>query len=450
MKGGEFRALAPLACVTLALLLPDAAHAGFTARAAATGTFRAAASFGPRNVVPPSVSGAPIAGVRLTASPGVWEPAGTTVALAWQVETAGVFATVATTSAYTLKASEVGKRIRLAVTGAETTVTTAPQVIEPAVRPVNTAPPTISGDLRSGSTLTATTGDWTNVPTSFSREWQRCNGTSCTAVAGRTGPTYVLSTADIGYELRHRVTASNLAGTATVPSANAPVPPSPTAPATLTGLAFTSARLDLEASWWNLHPTFPATVSGSWSRCPGPSEAGCVQIAASDPNSYTPVAADVGMYIRARRRTTQNYVTGEAAAPQVIGPIVQLPPRLSAAVTTNVPNAPAGASAADGSLSTVWNPPIAQRAGDWLRLDFGSVKTLAAYESTTQMGSAGVYEISTDGSTWTSIPQDPWWRFDPGPGVAFEPGTTARFLRMRLTTTSLGTWWVNDIRVWGS
>lgn len=42
--------------------------------------------------------------------------------------------------------------------------------------PVNVAPPTISGTAKTGQTLSASSGTWTNEPTGYSYRWERCNG----------------------------------------------------------------------------------------------------------------------------------------------------------------------------------------------------------------------------------------------------------------------------------
>jgi hypothetical protein len=54
--------------------------------------------------------------------------------------------------------------------------------------PQSTAIPTLSGQARQGSTLSTTNGTWSNSPTSFAYQWQRCNvdSTGCTAIADAT------------------------------------------------------------------------------------------------------------------------------------------------------------------------------------------------------------------------------------------------------------------------
>jgi len=80
--------------------------------------------------------------------------------------------------------------------------------------PVSTAAPTLSGLAGQGQTLTTTNGTWTNSPTSYAYQWQRCDtsGGNCQPIAGATGQTYKLQAADVGQTVRAQVTASNGSG----------------------------------------------------------------------------------------------------------------------------------------------------------------------------------------------------------------------------------------------
>ena len=78
--------------------------------------------------------------------------------------------------------------------------------------PVNTALPTISG---TGAMLSATTGSWSNSPTSYAYQWKR-NGAN---IGGATGNTYTIGPSDIGATLTVTVTATNAAGSASATSA---------------------------------------------------------------------------------------------------------------------------------------------------------------------------------------------------------------------------------------
>jgi len=80
--------------------------------------------------------------------------------------------------------------------------------------PVAASPPTISGVATEGQTLTEIHGSWSNGPTGYSYQWQRCNsaGSSCQAIAGATAQTYELAAADVGHTLTVQETASNVSG----------------------------------------------------------------------------------------------------------------------------------------------------------------------------------------------------------------------------------------------
>ena len=80
--------------------------------------------------------------------------------------------------------------------------------------PVATAPPTISGTATQEQTLTENHGTWSNGPTGYSYQWERCNssGSSCQAISGATGQTYKLDAADVGHTITVQEAASNVSG----------------------------------------------------------------------------------------------------------------------------------------------------------------------------------------------------------------------------------------------
>ena len=97
--------------------------------------------------------------------------------------------------------------------------------------PADQTLPAVSGAAAVGQTLTATTGGWTNSPTGFAYQWQRCDtgGSSCQPITGATGQTYLLVAADTGSTIRVAVTASNANGDST-PAASEPTPVVTSAP----------------------------------------------------------------------------------------------------------------------------------------------------------------------------------------------------------------------------
>ena len=75
--------------------------------------------------------------------------------------------------------------------------------------PVNTVAPVASGTLTVGSTLSCTTGTWTNSPT-YTYQWQRGGAN----ISGATSSTYVTVSADGGTSVGCLVTGTNASGSA--------------------------------------------------------------------------------------------------------------------------------------------------------------------------------------------------------------------------------------------
>ena len=92
--------------------------------------------------------------------------------------------------------------------------------------PANTAAPTVTGDTRSGQTVTADPGSWSGTPTlSYAYQWRSCDADSgdCADIAGATGQTFVLTSAEVARRVSVRVTATNAGGNASVESAHSRV-----------------------------------------------------------------------------------------------------------------------------------------------------------------------------------------------------------------------------------
>jgi hypothetical protein len=136
----------------------------------------------------------------------------------------------ATFKRYTVRSADVGHRLRVRVTaanseGSATATSNASGVVRPASTtgpPRNTSAPSVSGSAQVGQTLTADNGSWSGLqPITFTYHWRRCNsaGTSCADISGATAKTYVLSAVDQGTTLRVRVTGRNGRGTTASTSA---------------------------------------------------------------------------------------------------------------------------------------------------------------------------------------------------------------------------------------
>jgi hypothetical protein len=177
----------------------------------------------PANTTPPTITGTARVGETLTAQNGTWSNSPTAFQYQWQrCNASGAACTNisgAVEKTYLLTSADSGRSMRVRVTGinAEGAVNarSAPTAaVAPSAAPRNTARPTITGDPEVGQELTAEDGTWTNTPTSFAYQWQRCDidAVSCVDVVGATGKTYGVRASDVGFRLRLEVTARNANG----------------------------------------------------------------------------------------------------------------------------------------------------------------------------------------------------------------------------------------------
>jgi hypothetical protein len=171
----------------------------------------------PSNTAVPTISGTDQVGQTLTESDGTWSNNPVSFTYQWQHGGADIPGAISNT--YTLSESDVGSTVDLVVTGHNSfgtgtgTSAATSQVVD--LAPVNTAVPTISGTAQVGSTLTATTGTWTNSPTSYTYQWQRAG----TDISAATSSTYSPVSADVGHTLDVGVTAHNTGGDVAATSA---------------------------------------------------------------------------------------------------------------------------------------------------------------------------------------------------------------------------------------
>jgi hypothetical protein len=160
----------------------------------------------PSNTALPTTSGTPQDGQLLSATTGTWSgTAPLSYGYQWQVCNA---------------AGEACKDIGGAL---ESTLKLSPSLVGSTVRVVvkSTALPTISGLLKLGSLLSATSGTWTGTPTiTYSYQWQSCSllKTECKDIAKAIEPTLKLEGL-LNLTLRVIVTATNAAGSVPATSA---------------------------------------------------------------------------------------------------------------------------------------------------------------------------------------------------------------------------------------
>lgn len=287
----------------------------------------------------PLLTGVAIEGSTLTSSDGTFT--GTTPltrSIRWQrcdeTGAACVDITGATGSTVALSAIDRGTTLRAVVTatnGSGTdSITSATSGVVGMAAPRNLVAPSVSPDtgLRDGATLVGTDGGWAgSEPMSLSYRWQRCKTTSdCVFVTGAGGPTYMLTTTDVGFSLRIEVSASNGAGTVRQTSALTGVvgtnPPISILPPTIAGTARDGSVLTAVDGTWAGPIVFVTTYE--WWRC-DTLGSNCTIVPGAIGQSLVPSPADVGLTLRARIvRTSPGGTTGAFSAPTAA--VVAAPP----------------------------------------------------------------------------------------------------------------------------
>jgi hypothetical protein len=197
--------------------------------------------------------------------------------------------------------------------------------------PSNTATPTISGTPQESSTLTASTGTWSNSPTSYAYSWGRCdaNGDNCVAVSGATASTYTVQAADVGHTIRVTVTATNADGSGDATSAPTAVVSSASAPGntqapTISGTTQVGSTLTESKGTWTGSPTGYAYA---WSRC-DQTGSSCADIGGANAATYQLKQVDAGETLRASVTATNS--AGSTSATSVPTAVVQSPPPTTA------------------------------------------------------------------------------------------------------------------------
>ena len=193
-----------------------------------------AAAAPPANTTLPSITGTTRAGETLTAQNGTWTNSPTSFQYQWQrcdgagASCANIAGAVEKT--YLLRSDDVSRTLRVRVLavnadGSASARSGPTAVVTAGSAPANTARPSITGDARVGEELAADDGTWTNSPTSFTYEWQRCDadGTGCAAISGSTGKTYGVRLVDLGFRLRVEVTARTSSGAGSATSGVTPI-----------------------------------------------------------------------------------------------------------------------------------------------------------------------------------------------------------------------------------
>lgn len=302
----------------------------------------------PANTTPPGMpSGTAQQGQTLTASTGSWSNSPTSYSYQWKSCAGTTCTNVGSDSTtYVVAATDVGNTIEVEVTatnagGSGTPATSPPTATVIAAIPVNAALPGISGTPQQGQTLTASTGTWTNSPTSYAYQWENCTGTTCGAISGATGSTYVPTASDVGKTVEVQVTATNTGG-ASAPATSAPtaavVPPAPTAtfaPSISGADQQGSVLTEIHGGWTNT----PTSYTYQWMRCDS-AGANCAVIPGATTQTYTPTDADVGGRLVVVEAATN--AGGSGTAYSALTPVITTPSQVVPVPVNSSPPTVAG------------------------------------------------------------------------------------------------------------
>jgi hypothetical protein len=329
----------------------------------------------------PAISGIPEEGQLLTLNAGTWTGTPTpALALRWQrcdVLT-GICTDVtgAASLTYRLGTADVGTTINAVVTasnvaGAVAATTLQTLQITPGPPVVNKLP-TVTGTASEGQVLTGKKATFTGTkPITSVSAWVRCaaDGTNCSAIAGASGATQTLTTADIGHALRFRTIASNQVGTTSVDSAStapvAAVAPANSVPPTIGGPSIQGQTLTATPGTWT--GTTPITDAFQWQRC-DLSGNQCADIPGAAGTTYVLTSDDVGNTVVVQD-TASNGFGQDGVATSDTTPVVQS----GAPIATSPPEIDGRDQT--GSLLTAtrgdWTETVLSYALQWQRCDSG-------------------------------------------------------------------------------
>lgn len=288
-------------------------------------------------VEPPTISGTPQVGQTLTASTGTWSPAGASYAYQWKL--AGNIVSGATAPTWTVGPDAVGKTVTVDVTATKPGYAPITDV-SPATAAVATGPlsasvkPTITGTAQVGSTLTATTGTWSQIGLTYTYQWTSDGET----IAGATASTYSPTAPDVDHHLAVSVTAAKTGYGPFVSTSNTtdtviPGTFSLSGPPSITGTAKVGSKLTLMSGTWTSSPV----LTHAW-------QANGETINGATGSTYVPTASDAGKRITAHISASR------------------------AGFTTRSVKAPATGDVVKGTIATSSSPRISgsTRYGSWL------------------------------------------------------------------------------------
>jgi hypothetical protein len=261
----------------------------------------------------PALPQTALVGQTLTPTAGAWEPATAVASYQWRrCDATGLTCEALgpaspAPAAYEVGSADAGRTLSVVLTvsdetgGMDSRASNATWVLQ---APLSTALPLVQGSPQDGTLLAASSGGWLGTsPFEFSYQWQRCapSGGSCGTLPGATGPSYLLSGADVGLTVRVQVTAKNVAGTTAAQSAPtgviAPAPLVNLGLPEITGAAEVERTLTALPGRWT--PTTGVEFLYRWLRCEA-DRSDCTPIPGANARTYGVRLVDVGSRLRVR------------------------------------------------------------------------------------------------------------------------------------------------------
>ena len=184
----------------------------------------------PTGSAAPSLSGTPQQEKPFGESHGTWTNEPTSYSYQWlRCNSGGSGCTSiagATAGEYRPVGADVGRTLKLEERasnsgGASTAEVSAASAIVVHAAPLANASPAVSGSAQVGQSLSTSTGEWANEPSSYSYQWERCSpaGVECANISGATSSSYSAAEGDLEHTLAVRVTATNAYGSTATTSA---------------------------------------------------------------------------------------------------------------------------------------------------------------------------------------------------------------------------------------
>jgi fibronectin type 3 domain-containing protein len=344
-------------------IIVTATDATGSASSTSSATTAVLATEAPDTVTPPQISGSANVESILDASTGTWSRVVTSYSYQWQSSPEGlVWVNVGTDSlSYTIPTADLGNFLRVIVTatnagGSNSAVSAATTKVLPPLAAVTSAPQ-ITGTLAAGQVLAASTGSWTNTPTSYVYQWETSpDGGAWTPATGAGAATnsYTVQAADLAGRLRVTVAAVNAAGTsAPAPSSSLPLAPANNTAPVVSGTPTVGQALTASNGTWSGSPT---SYSYQWqSSANGTS--GWTDVAGATSNSYTTLAGDANGFLRITVTATNpgGSTAATSAASAKVMPLAPPPPPIVTPPAPPVVTPPGPLATGGGSSGT---PPV--------------------------------------------------------------------------------------------